>query len=71
MEIWRACKCVTLQGKLSIMKSMGPGNFVTSDILLYQLSINNTKQRKLFHWDQRKYFIIHVSGILLYKGPIA
>ena len=30
--------------------------------LLYQKSINNTKQINLFHWDQRKQFVI--SGIL-------
>ena len=39
--------------------------FVISDILLYQLSINNTKQRKLFHWDQRKQFVI--SDMLFYQ----
>ena len=34
-------------------------------ILLYQLSINNTKQRKLLHWDRRKQFVL--SDILLYQ----
>ena len=34
--------------------------FVISDILLYdQQSVNNTKQRKLFHWDQRKQFVVY------------
>ena len=39
--------------------------FVTSDILIYQVSITNTTQRKLFHWDWRKQFVI--SDILLYQ----
>ena len=37
--------------------------------LLYQLSLNDTKkQRKLYHWDQRKLFVI--SHILLYQTSL-
>ena len=40
--------------------------FVISDILLYQLSIINTKQSKLFQWDGRKQFVIDIFLIYLY-----
>ena len=45
--------------------------FVMSDILLYQFSINNTKQRKLFNWDRRKQFVIFryfvISDLFIFK----
>ena len=49
-----------IQWKLDIMRSLGPGNVVIPDILLYQSSINNIKQRKLFHWDQEKTVVIPI-----------
>ena len=42
-----------IQQTLCIKRSSGPRNFVISDILLYQLSLDNTKQWELINWDQR------------------
>ena len=55
-----------IQGKLSIMRSFGPRNFVCYiRYLVISVVKNNTKQSKLFHWDRRKQFVI--SDILLYQ----
>ena len=55
---WRFCKRNTVETLYN--KILGTEKFC----LLYQ-SLNNQKQRRLMHWDQRNQFILF--GILLYQ----
>ena len=54
-----------VQGKLSITRSLGPGNIVC--YLVYQWSINNAKQSKIFHWDWRKYTFYYIRYFVIYQ----